>query len=121
MHRLVFFMNLFGLTINLFTLPLFLVVSVCFYKDMMKVIIQHCDGKDIMFNNFQVVSLTRGVLKLDILSNLQYFSCLFMLLGETAEDPKNFEIWLALVGIMIAYSLIVAFGGLKTVSAKSLY
>ena len=41
-----------------------------------------------------------------------------MLLGETIEDPKNFEIWLALVGILIVYTLILAFGGLKTVSTE---
>ena len=52
MYRLVYIMNLIGITINLFTLPLYLVVSYCFYQDMMKVIIHHCDGQDIMFNNF---------------------------------------------------------------------
>jgi hypothetical protein len=78
--RLVFILDIIGLGINLLLLPLYIVVTYYNYNAMRNFIVLHLDGNRSMWENFTVLTLTRGILKLDVLTNLLYFTCFGMIL-----------------------------------------
>ena len=84
---------------------------------MREFIIFHLDGNRIMWQNFIDVSMTRGILKLDVLANLEYFSCFSMILFRDEIAPE-YDIWLTIGALFIFTSLVQAFGGYGTVSAR---
>ena len=63
-------MDFIGMALNFIIFPLFCVVTYFVYVDMRDFIILHLDGNRIMFSNFKEVTMTRGILKLDVLANL---------------------------------------------------
>lgn len=85
LRRLIFFMDFIGIGIGLIVLPLFIAVTYFVYQDMREFIVFHLDGNRIMWQNFIEVTMTRGILKLDVLANLEYFSC-FIFLFTFNED-----------------------------------
>lgn len=78
-------MDFIGIGIALIVLPLFIAVTYFVYQDMREFIVFHLDGNRIMWQNFIEVTMTRGILKLDVLANLEYFSC-FIFLFTFNED-----------------------------------
>lgn len=78
----VFFLDIIGILQNLLVFPLYCAVTYFVYAEMRDWIVMHLDGNRIMFSNFKEVTMTRGILKLDVLANLQYFSCFSMIMFE---------------------------------------
>jgi hypothetical protein len=68
--------------------------------------------------------MTRGILKLDVLANLEYFSC-FTMFSYNPEISKEYFVWVAIGSLFLISILIQAFGGYGTVSipkiSKQLY
>ena len=59
--------------------------------------------------------MTRGILKLDVLANLEYFSC-FTMFSYNPEISKEYFVWVAIGSLFLISILIQAFGGYGTVS-----
>lgn len=58
--------------------------------------------------------MTRGILKLDVLANLEYFSCFSMILFREEIAPE-ISIWCTIGGLFIITCLIQAYGGYGTI------
>lgn len=112
--RILFIQDLVGIALNFLILPLFFVITYYVYQDMREFIIFHLDGNRIMWQNFIDVSMTRGILKLDLLANLEYFSCFSMILFRDEIAPK-IEIWATVGGLFLISLGIQAFGGYGTI------
>lgn len=100
MVRILFIMNIVGVGINFIILPLFYVTTYYVYQDMREFIIFHLDGNRIMWQNFIDVTMTRGILKLDVLANLEYFSCFSMILFRD-EIVAKWEIWATICALFL--------------------
>ena len=69
-------MALFGILFAVFSTYIFGVTTHIVYNDAKENMFLHLDGNTSVFENFINVTLTRGILKMDILGNLNYFLCL---------------------------------------------
>lgn len=58
--------------------------------------------------------MTRGILKLDVLANLEYFSC-FTMFSYNPEISKEYFVWVAIGSLFLISILIQAFGGYGTI------
>lgn len=80
------------------------------FKD---IIFTHLDGNQILFDNFLMVTRLKGILKLDILLNLVFITCLvFILLSEQVFSPLHpddlkFPLWLPWLVICLLFCLIL--------------
>ena len=74
MLRILYCMDFVGVGFNIILLLLYSIVTYFVYQEMMEFILLHLDGNRIMWNNFKEITTTRGILKLDILANLEFFS-----------------------------------------------
>ena len=63
--------------------------------------------------------MTRGILKLDVLANLEYFSC-FTMFSYNPEISKEYFVWVAIGSLFLISILIQAFGGYGTVSTSQI-
>ena len=113
--RLIFFMNFIGIGISTFVLIFYFIATYYVYMDMREFIVFHLDGNRVMWQNFIDVTMTRGILKLDVLANLEYFSC-FVMFSYNDDISKEYYLWGAIGGLFIVSLLIQAFGGYGTVS-----
>ena len=59
--------------------------------------------------------MTRGILKLDVLANLEYFSC-FGMFSLNIDIKEDYPVLLTIAGLFILSLVIQAFGGYGTVS-----
>ena len=81
-QRILYCMDFIGVGFNIILLLLFSVVTYFVYQEMMEFILLHLDGNRIMWNNFKEITTTRGILKLDILANLEFFSSFSFILFQ---------------------------------------
>ena len=114
LNRLMLFLDIAGLGVSLVILPLFFTVTYFVYMDMRELIVFHLDGNRIMWQNFIDFTLMRGILKLDVLANLQYFSC-FVMFTFNDDIQKEYPIWITIGGFFIISLFVQAFGGYGTV------
>ena len=81
--RMLYVMDFLGIGFNVVLLIMYCVVTYFVYTEMRQFILFHLDGNRIMWENFQEITTTRGILKLDVLANLEFFtSFLFILLQD---------------------------------------
>ena len=80
LNRIIYTLDIIGISMNFVVLVLYGVVTYFVYTDMRSFILNHLDGNRIMWNNFKEITQTRGILKLDFLANLEFFSCFICLL-----------------------------------------
>lgn len=83
--RMLYVLDFIGIGFNIILLALYSLISYFVYQEMMKFILQHLDGNRIMWNNFKEITTTRGILKLDVLANLEFFSSFSFILFQDAE------------------------------------
>lgn len=111
----IYLMDITGICLNVILFALYCVVTYFIYIEMRQFIILHLDGNRIMWTNFQEITMTRGVLKLDILANIEFFtSFLFILL----KDEQNFDpaIWGTMGGLLLFSLIVQYYGGYGIVS-----
>ena len=106
LSRLIFFLDFIGIGVGLFILPMFIAVTYFVYMDMREFIVFHLDGNRIMWQNFIEVTMTRGILKLDVLANIQYFSCFVFLFTFNQDIQKEWPVWATMGGLFIVSLLI---------------
>lgn len=107
--RILYVMAFIGIGLNFILLGMFCVVCHFVYMDMYKFIIFHLDGNRTMWNNFRELTFTRGILKLDMLANLEFFSSFSFILfrDQVSVEPS---VWGTLLGLFVLSMLIQVYG-----------
>lgn len=116
--RILYVMDFIGIGFNVILLGLFSVVSYFVYLDMMNFIILHLDGNRTMWHNFREITHTRGILKLDILANLEFFSSFSFILFR-AQINLQPSVWGTLLGLFMLSIFIQLYGGYGTITTAN--
>ena len=103
--RILFVLDLIGIGFNIILLGLFALVTYFVYQDMYKFIIFHLDGNRTMWMNFREITTTRGIMKLDMLANLEFFSSFSFILFRDNYTVEP-SVWGTLLGLFV-FSIIV--------------
>lgn len=64
---------------------LFLTITITFfiYDELRTTIYHHLDGNRVVYKEFQDITLTRAILKLDFLANLEFFTAFIFVIFES--------------------------------------
>lgn len=70
---------------------LFLTIAITFfvYDELRTTIYHHLDGNRVVYKDFQDITLTRAILKLDFLANLEFFTAFIFVIFESQPDAEH--------------------------------
>lgn len=116
--RILYVMDFIGIGLNIILLGMFCLVAHFVYLEMYKFIIYHLDGNRTMWITLREITFTRGILKLDILANLEFFSAFSFILfrDRVTVEPA---VWGTLSGLFVVSILVQLYGSYGTVSIIS--
>jgi len=98
--------------ISVISLVLILFFTRKLFKVMRTNILFHLEGNQQVFKNYFAVSRTRSVLKLDLIANIQFFSCFYFLIYFASgqydrENEYDKLIFLKKIAIAVTFVLIL--------------
>lgn len=107
-------MMLIGTIFNVTTFFLYGPICRLVFQEMKENIFLHLEGNAFVYENFYQVCYTRGVLKLDFIANLLFFTCLFfILLNNDINEEMN--VWIITGSLFLVMIMANLFGGCTTV------
>lgn len=114
---MLYVLDFIGIGFNLILLGLYSLVTYFVYQDMYKFIIFHLDGNRTMWMNFREITTTRGIMKLDILANLEFFSSFSFILFRDNYTVEP-SVWGTLLGLFVFSIIVQLYGSYGTVSGR---
>lgn len=80
-----FVFDITGLTISLPLVIMTLIITFIAYDYLREVIYLHLEGNKVLYKNYQNMTFTRAILKVDFLANLEYFTAFIFVLFNDEE------------------------------------
>ena len=106
----------FGLITVVICLTLYYGLSVLVFKETKENIFLHLEGNNQVYDNFYQVTFTRGILKLDFIVNLEFFtSFVVIMISDKKTQPSSIHAWAILAGLFVALILCNILGGCATI------
>ena len=95
---------------------LYFFLSKLVYRETKENIYLHLEGNQQVYDNFFQVTYTRGILKLDFIANLEFFTCFAtILVSDRVFDIQSIYVWLTLLGLLLLLMISNLIGGCSTI------
>lgn len=102
-------MECIGLCLNFVIFIIMSIVTYFIYQNMRLFILHHLENNRTLWHNFLQITMTRGILKLDIFANIEYFCCFsFILFNDEVEF--NESVWIT-ISVLFVLSILTQFYG----------